>query len=83
MECCVLSLWSCAVLQSLKEEFSQQEALLSELEDHVTQYRQQGKMEASARLEQQTQLLKVGHLSVETFCLSFKHLADLPFFTRY
>ncbi|KAK7483287.1 hypothetical protein BaRGS_00025454, partial [Batillaria attramentaria] len=44
--------------ESLKEEFSQQEALLRELEDHVTQYRQQGKMEASARLEQQTQLLK-------------------------
>ncbi|KAL8560190.1 hypothetical protein ACOMHN_021684 [Nucella lapillus] len=43
---------------SLEEEFRQQEALLAELEGHVTQYRQQGKMEASARLEQQTQLLK-------------------------
>ncbi|XP_076445085.1 dystrophin-like isoform X2 [Babylonia areolata] len=44
--------------ESLDEEFGQQEALLAELEGHVMQYRQQGKMEAAARLEQQTQLLK-------------------------
>ncbi|XP_025099293.1 dystrophin-like isoform X3 [Pomacea canaliculata] len=44
--------------ESLKEEFSQQEALLRELEDHVTQYQQQGKVDASTRLEQQIQLLK-------------------------
>ncbi|XP_070191463.1 dystrophin-like isoform X2 [Littorina saxatilis] len=44
--------------ESLKEEFNQQEALLKELEDQAMTYRLQGKMEASARLEQQTQLLK-------------------------
>lgn len=47
------------LFQSLKEEFDQQEALLQELENHAVLYRQQGKMEASARLELQTQLLKV------------------------
>jgi hypothetical protein len=49
-------------VQSLKDEFRQQETLLKGLEEHVTQYRQQGKMEAASRLEQQTQLLKVRSL---------------------
>ncbi|XP_076466610.1 dystrophin-like isoform X3 [Babylonia areolata] len=50
--------------ETLKDEFNQQEALLKELEEQVTQYRQQGKMEASARLEQQTQLLRKHYAEV-------------------
>ncbi|XP_012946043.2 dystrophin [Aplysia californica] len=44
--------------ETLQLEVKQQQELLEELEKNVQEYRQQGKMEASARLEQQTQLLK-------------------------
>ena len=52
-------------LQSLKEEFKQQEDLLKELDQHAKDYKLQGKLEAGARLEQQIQLLKVvGHSEI-------------------
>ncbi|GFR63477.1 dystrophin [Elysia marginata] len=45
--------------ETLQLEFKQQEELLEELERNVQEYKQQGRIEASARLEQQTQLLKI------------------------
>ncbi|XP_067674722.1 dystrophin-like isoform X3 [Haliotis asinina] len=62
--------------ESLKEEFQQQEDLLRELEKHVLEYRQQGKMEASARLEQQTQLLKKHFAEVMVKFRKFQRPAD-------
>ena len=50
------------LFQSLKDEFTQQEALLKELEKSASEYKDQGKVEASVRLEQQTMLLKVSDI---------------------
>ncbi|KAH9492320.1 hypothetical protein Btru_024696 [Bulinus truncatus] len=44
--------------ETLQLEFKQQEELLEELERSVVEYKEQGKLEASVRLEKQTQLLK-------------------------
>ena len=49
------------VLQSLKVEFEQQEAILKELEQLAVVYNAQGKTEAAGRLEQQSTLLRVRH----------------------
>ena len=56
---CLNSEQNVICLQSLKEEFKQQEDLLKELDQHAKDYKLQGKLEAGARLEQQIQLLKV------------------------
>ncbi|KAL8624968.1 hypothetical protein ACOMHN_039855 [Nucella lapillus] len=62
--------------ENLKEEFHQQESLLKELEEQVTQYRQEGKMEASARLEQQTQLLRKHYAEVTVKFRKFQRPPD-------
>ena len=70
LKCCICIIcWNSEqnviCLQSLKEEFKQQEDLLKELDQHAKDYKLQGKLEAGARLEQQIQLLKVvGHSEI-------------------
>ncbi|CAL1537370.1 unnamed protein product [Lymnaea stagnalis] len=62
--------------ETLQLEFKQQEELLEELERSVAEYKQQGKMEASARLEQQTQLLKKHFAEVMVKFHKFQRPAD-------
>ncbi|XP_059157467.1 dystrophin-like isoform X5 [Physella acuta] len=62
--------------ETLQLEFKQQEELLEELERSVQEYKQQGKMEASARLEQQTQLLKKHFSEVMVKFRKFQRPAD-------
>ncbi|GFN77850.1 dystrophin [Plakobranchus ocellatus] len=62
--------------ETLQLEFKQQEELLEELEKNVQEYKQQGRMEASARLEQQTQLLKKHFDEVVVKFRKFQRPAD-------
>ena len=57
----------CVVLQSLKAEFEQQQAILGNLEKLAVDYKAQGKVEAGARLEQQSSLLRVSRTIVTPF----------------
>ena len=55
--CCV-SCWS----QTLKAEFTQQEEMLKDLESDAEKFREEKKVEAAERLDQQLSLLKVTEL---------------------
>ncbi|KAK3712445.1 hypothetical protein RRG08_002775 [Elysia crispata] len=62
--------------ETLQLEFKQQEELLEELEGNVQDYKQQGRIEASTRLEQQTQLLKKHFAEVLVKFRKFQRPAD-------
>uniref|UniRef100_A0A2C9KMX3 Dystrophin n=1 Tax=Biomphalaria glabrata TaxID=6526 RepID=A0A2C9KMX3_BIOGL len=62
--------------ETLQLEFKQQEELLEELERSVLEYKEQGKLEASARLEKQTQLLKKHFEEVMVKFCKFQRPAD-------
>ena len=65
--CYIICYNVCVVLQSLKAEFEQQQAILDNLEKLAADYKAQGKAEAGARLEQQSSLLRVSRAIVTLF----------------
>lgn len=54
-------------LQTLKNEFEEEEALLKQLEEQAEAFNKEGKTEAGQRLEQQVTILKV--FSSHCYCL--------------
>lgn len=72
-------------IQTLQIEFTQQENLLQDLEADVIVFREQKKLEAAERLEQQIALLKVNSALIDSLhhctllLLSFRMLFEKKF----